>query len=388
MAHLTKPTTYDIKDSNIALLGSDASAFLEKHVREASGDKEKAWEGAGTAVGLQAWRIEKFHVVEWPKDKLGSFYDGDSYIVLNTYKKTPDAESLSYDLHFWLGENTTQDEAGTAAYKTVELDDHLHGAPVQYREVQGFESARFLSYFPHFVSLRGGVATGFHHVTDPPALNLHKLYLIKLSKSGSKVSLVVREVAATAASVVEGDVYILDKGAHVWQFNTKTSAGKEKFKAAEFAQTLVSPRQGHCDIKVFDEGGSGAGAFMGEFGEDAKVAPARPAATAADPKLFRLSDASGQVTFTPVDPPTRASLSSEDAFLLDHGGDPAHPTIYVWLGRDASLTEKRLAPQYAQRYLYEQQAAGAAHHAHGVATSIVKMREGDESEAFLHAFTA
>lgn len=42
---------------------------------------------------------------------------------MQTYKKTPDAEALSYDLHFWLGENTSQDEAGTAAYKTVELDD-------------------------------------------------------------------------------------------------------------------------------------------------------------------------------------------------------------------------------------------------------------------------
>jgi len=386
MAHLTKPTTYDIKDSNIALLGSD----LEKHVREAAGDKEQAWANAGTAVGLQAWRIEKFKVVDWPKDKLGSFYDGDSYIVLNTYKKTPDAESFSYDLHFWLGENTTQDEAGTAAYKTVELDDHLHGAPVQYREVQGYESPRFLSYFPHFVCLRGGVATGFHHVTDPPALNLHKLYLIKLSKHGAKVSLVVREVPATAASIVEGDVYILDKGTHVWQFNTKTSAGKEKFKAAEFAQTLVSPRQGHCDIQVFDEGGSGSGAFLAAFGEDATVSPARPAAASspAAPKLFRLSDASGQVTFTPVDAPSRASLSSADAFLLDHAGDHAHPAIYVWLGRDASLGEKRLAPQYAQRYLYERQAAGDAGGHHGVATSIVKMREGDESEAFLHALGA
>ena len=73
--------------------------------------------------GLQIWRIEKFAVVSWPSDRTGSFYDGDSYIILHTYQKTPDSEALSFDLHFWLGENTSQDEAGTAAYKTVELDD-------------------------------------------------------------------------------------------------------------------------------------------------------------------------------------------------------------------------------------------------------------------------
>ncbi|KAJ3729218.1 fragmin60 [Lentinula raphanica] len=381
--YLTKPTKYDIEDSNIALLGSD----LEKRVREHAGDKELAWDEAGLEPGLQTWRIEKFHVVPWPKAQEGRFYDGDSYIVLYTYKKTPEAESFSYDLHFWLGEETSQDEAGTAAYKTVELDDHLHGIPVQYREVQGYESDRFLSHFPRgFVCLKGGISTGFHHVTDMPPADTHKLYRISItpnphpSHPHGPIRIICR--------LVEGDVFVMDRGTKVWQLNTKESAGKEKFRAAEFVRSLSEGRKGGCEVTVLDEGGHGTGIFLAEFGENTTIHRESESEKQAEEgaSLYRLSDASGTPSFTAVEPPISfSSLSSSDAFILDNTFTASSSAaIYVWLGSQSSLTERRLAVQYAQSFLHDKKLKlkTDVKSKKGVAIPIVRMQEGQESEAF------
>ena len=112
-----------------------------------------------------------------------------------------------------------------------------------------------------------------------------------------------------------------------------------------------------------------------------------PVATSTEDKhtkpaaLYRLSDASGTITFEAVQPVARSTLSSSDAFLLDDSANLTASAVYIWIGRDASLAEKRLAVQYAQTYLHGHTQGGKAHYA----TNIVKMREGRETEAFLHA---
>ncbi|EIW59129.1 fragmin60 [Trametes versicolor FP-101664 SS1] len=381
---LTRPTKYNIEDSNIALLGSD----LEKQVREHAGDKETAWEVAGQQPGVQIWRIEQFSVKEWPKSHYGYFYNGDSYIVLHTYKKEENREELFYDLHFWLGAETTQDEAGTAAYKTVELDDHLGGKPVQYREIQEYESARFLSYFPRFISLHGGVASGFHHVSAPPVDDTRRLYRISATQiTGRAVAhLQVREVPDSGSSVYQGDVYVLDMGNQVWQFNTSKSPGKVRFKAAEFVQSLASERGGSSNTTVWGayEHGEGAGVLLTALGLT-RVPDAQEGPAASEKALLQLSDASGQVTFERVAPPAFSTLSSSDAFVLDDTANHASPAVYVWVGSGASLTERRLALQYGQWYLYQKK-RGAGRAAY--AAQIVKMHEGQETDAFLSAIGA
>lgn len=220
-------------------------------VRLAASDGEPAWKNAGKAPGLEIWRIESFKVVPWPKSEYGKFYTGDAYIVLNTYKEKPDSDKLLYDVHFWIGTEASQDEYGTAAYKTVELDDHLGGVPVQHREVHGFESSLFLSYFKMIRFQSGGVQSGFKHVK--PEEYKPRLLHIKGTKN-----IVVREVPIAIASLNSGDVFILDAGLNLYQLNGKNSAGQERVKGAELARAIDAERDGKPVVKVFDESDSDA----------------------------------------------------------------------------------------------------------------------------------
>ncbi|EDW05022.1 GH23246 [Drosophila grimshawi] len=123
-----------------------------------------AFANAGRSPGLEIWRIENFEPVPYPPNNYGKFYTGDSFIILNT-RENPKSKELSWDVHFWLGSETSTDEAGAAAILTVQLDDILNGGPVQHREVQDHESQLFLGYFKNGVRYeQGGVGSGFKHV--------------------------------------------------------------------------------------------------------------------------------------------------------------------------------------------------------------------------------
>jgi len=103
-----------LEDSNMANYGSKAHV----DARKAAASSEKEFEGAGQKVGLEIWRVENrrtaadtpdFGVKRWPKEDYGHFYTGDSYLVLNTYKEK-DSDKLQWDVHFWLGKESSQDE--------------------------------------------------------------------------------------------------------------------------------------------------------------------------------------------------------------------------------------------------------------------------------------
>jgi len=239
---MLKPKEYKLDETNAAKLGSDE----DRAVKKGSAQKEPAWKGAGQKVGMEIWRIEKFKVVVWPKDLYGSFYSGDSYICLNTYKEQG-KDALKWDLHFWLGQHTSQDEAGTAAYKTVELDTLLDDGPVQHREVMGHESDLFLSYFPNIRMMEGGVDSGFKHVEA-------EKYECRLLHLKGKKKVRTMQVDKTVASLNSGDVFILDNGLEVIKWEGKSCGMFEKNKGREVVDAIKTERKGKVRIANIREG--------------------------------------------------------------------------------------------------------------------------------------
>ncbi|XP_058972329.1 gelsolin-like protein 2 [Pocillopora verrucosa] len=328
MSGLVKAKKYDWKDSNLALFGSDT----EKNVKKEAAAGEKAWEGAGEKPGLEIWRIVKFKVTDWQKEDHGKFFDGDSYIILNTYKDK-ESDELLYDVHFWIGKHSTQDEYGTAAYKTVELDTLLNDKPIQHREVQNHESELFKSYFKELQTLDGGADSGFRRVGPKE----YKPRLLKVNDEGrNKVR--ITEVTYCKESITPDNVYIIDNGLEIVQINGTNCDKDEKFAAVQHIQKLKSERGGNVKTETKEGGYGGLPSGVPDTEE--------PGDEDFEPTIKKISDASGHLQITDTSGFSKSVLDSKDVFVVDNGKE-----CFVWVGNGASVDERRKGMEYAHNYL-------------------------------------
>jgi len=337
-----------IEETNMALFGS----ALEKKIKHESSLHEHQWTNAGTKPGLEVWSIEKFKVVPWPKNAYGQFYDGDSYIVLNTIKQD---DKLRWDIHFWLGMHTSQDEAGTAAYKTVELDNFLGGVPVQYREVQDCETREFLGLFPVLQVLQGGCESGFKHYSE-----LEKNYRLLWIK-GAMNKAMVREIPLSSRGEVlnHGDAFILDcQKEGIWTILGKKVSTGERVKAAQMVEFLQHELR--RDVPVYSCRFEDTDEQMEDFWRrvGGKVPVLDATAVGADQKqreqgegsakrLMKVSNArSGSIEWEEILNPSRANLDTSDVFLAWDGA-----TCFIWVGKGSNKTEQGAALMIANKYL-------------------------------------
>ncbi|XP_063692078.1 gelsolin-like protein 2 [Bolinopsis microptera] len=335
---MIKPKKYDWKDSNLALFGSD----VEKGVKKDSANAEPAWHGSGQEVGLEIWRVVKFKIEKWAKEDYGKFFSGDSYIVLNTYKN-PDEEDLEYDLHFWIGKYSTQDEYGTVAYKTVELDTFHNDKPVQHREIQSNESTMFSSYFPNGISLmKGGADSGFKHV-KPTEYKPRLFQFVGTTYANT----VIKEVGLYKQSLNKEDVFVLDNGLQIYQINTPNCDKDEKVKAMHHCLKIKSERCGRPKVETIDDDPLKHDVVAGVLGDKNKKEKA-PAPGPHSKKLIRVSDDSGTLKMDTVAEGSFEvdDLDPKDVFIVD-----LEKSIYVWVGEGASAEEKKNGMSYAHTYV-------------------------------------
>ncbi|KAK3010164.1 hypothetical protein RJ639_011409 [Escallonia herrerae] len=279
-----------------------------------------------------------------------------------------------YDIHFWLGKDTSQDEAGTAAIKTVELDAVLGGRAVQHRELQGHESDKFLSYFkPCIIPLEGGVASGFKKPEEEEFET--RLYICK----GKRV-VKLKQVPFSRSSLNHDDVFILDTKDKIFQFNGENSNIQERAKALEVIQFLKEKyHEGKCDVAIVDDGKlhaeSDSGEFWVIFGGFAPISKkvaseddVIPEKTAA--KLYSIVD--GEVKGVDGEL-SKSSLENNKCYILDCGAE-----IFVWVGRVTQVEDRKAAIQAAEEFVASENRPKS--------TRVTRLIQGYETHSFKSNF--
>uniref|UniRef100_A0A8C5D217 Villin like n=1 Tax=Gadus morhua TaxID=8049 RepID=A0A8C5D217_GADMO len=292
---------------------------------------------------IHTHRVElNMEMVPVPPQGYGNFFEGDCYLVL--YQRSAGGAA---DIHYWIGGSSSQDEQGAAAILVTQLDESLGGSPVQHRQVQGAESPSFRSYFKNgLIYKKGGVASGFQHVET----NCYSV--LRLLRVKGRKNVTATEVDVSWNSFNKGDIFLLDMGKNIIQWNGPQSNRREKLKAVLLAQDIRDrERGGRAQINVVE----------GSDEEDS-------------PELMKtmmavLGQRTGQMKDAVPD-----DSRNKDCYLVDQGGS----SLLVWKGRQASPVERRSALSSAVGFIKAK--------SYPATTNVEVMSEGAESAIFKHLF--
>ncbi|XP_071781783.1 villin-1 [Centroberyx gerrardi] len=333
-----------------------------------------------TTAGLQIWRIEEMEMVPFSPKAYGNFYEEDSYVILYTNKVR---SSFTYDIHYWLGRGSSQDEQGAAAIYTTAMDEVLGGMAVQHREVQGYESDTFRGYFKKgLIYKRGGVASGMKHV-ETNTYNIKRLLHVKGRKN-----VAAGEVDMSWNSFNKGDVFLLDLGNLIIQWNGPKSNRLERLKGMALAKDIRDrERGGRAQVTVVEgdneKSSEEAMKLMKQhLGDRQDIRDSIIPDDVVDNKLktsvklFHISDAQGNLVVqeVAVKPLKQELLSHEDCYLLDQGG----MKIFIWKGKKASKNERSESLDKAEAYI---KAKG-----YPPSTYVETVNDGAESALFKQLF--
>ncbi|XP_051771006.1 supervillin a isoform X12 [Ctenopharyngodon idella] len=310
-----------------------------------------------STLSVDVWHILEFDYSRLPKQSIGQFHEGDTYVVKWKYMIStavgkrlhservigPGKEKCSY--FFWQGRNSTVNEKGTSALMTVELDEE-RGAQVQVQ--QGKEPPCFLQCF------NGGmiVHAGKREEEEENLQNDWRLYCVRgekpieghllevvchCSSLRSRTSLILLNIPKASMYLWHGckaQTHTRDVG--------RTAANKIKEQCPLEAGLHSSSK---VSIQECDEGAEPQGFWEALGRRDRKAYDCMlqdPGKFNFTPRLFQLSSASGEFVAVEFAYPSREpNLVNSMPFLQEDlytATQPAlflvdnHHEVYLWQG--------------------------------------------------------
>lgn len=339
-------------------------------------DIDSAFQGAGVKPGLEIWCIDNLRLVPVPKSSHGKFYSGSTYIVLNTILLKNSVPQ--HDIHYWLGKDAKEVDSALASDKALELDAALGSRAVQYREVQGLESEKFLSYFrPCIIPIDGVFSSKLGDLNE-------ETYQIRLLTCRGDHVVHVKEVPFSRSSLNHNDVFILDTASKLFLFSGCNSSTQERAKALEVVQYIKENKHGrNCEVAIIEDGklvgDSDVGEFWSLFGGYAPIPRDSPSTTSMEPNLCSPSvklywiNTKGKLCESGTNPLNKDILSIDKCYMLD-----CDTEIFVWMGRTTSITERKTSISATEDFLNS--------NGRSTGTHLTFLTEGTETAAFRSYF--
>uniref|UniRef100_A0A2K6P3F9 Villin like n=1 Tax=Rhinopithecus roxellana TaxID=61622 RepID=A0A2K6P3F9_RHIRO len=331
--------------------------------------------------GLHIWITENQKMVPVPEGAYGNFFEEHCYVILHVPQSPKATQGASSDLHYWVGKQAGAEAQGTAAAFQQCLQEELGAQTVLHCEAQAHESDCFCSYFRSGIIYRkGGLASDLKHV-ETNFFNIQRLLHIKGRKHVSAT-----EVELSWNSFNKGDIFLLDLGKMMIQWNGPKTSISEKARGLALTYSLRDrERGGRAQIGVVDDEAKAPDLMqIMEAVLGRRVGSLRAATPSKDinqlqkasVRLYHVYEKGKDLVVVELATPplTQDLLQEEDVYILDQGGFK----IYVWQGRMSSLQERKAAFSRAVGFI---QAKG-----YPTYTNVEVLNDGAESAAFKQLF--
>ena len=316
----------------------------------------------------EVFRVDHFQLVPVGKEDHEKLYSGDCYVVLYAYHL--DGKD-NYIIYYWLGNRSSQDERGTAALKTIELDNKLAGKSVQVRIVQGKEPPHFLAIFGGKLRIYQGGWKSTFDGNGPILRALLYFILVKranysLERNGrmdeddakyrgevelfqvfghSLMTTYAVQVPPSANSLNTNDCFVMSHPKECVLWYGKGSTGDER----EIAKMVGDSLSKSLLTTVFE--GLESGRFWDHLGGKKPYYSCMEVKGQKEenhrvPRLFHCSNATGIFRVEEILAFTQRDLVPEDIMMLDVG-----VAIFIWVGSESNDKEKAQTLVMAGDYL-------------------------------------